>query len=237
MQSHSVRDRVRQVSALGAGVATAAALTLAGSATAVAEPAGAGAAAAAGSTTVTPAGDYFAADLTGEATFTAGVVTVTCTVSSSEPTGTGDANRIPEAPGNTNAAGPVGGPLVAPTYSDCSSSLPGVSVNIVTSGDWGVSMQHGDPSTAGLTIPTGGFLLTTSGLANCTVTAAPDGAATISGTWTNGAPSELSFADVAVPVEVEGGFGCPTSATESVFNATYEVTDVTDPAAQITVTE
>jgi len=37
-------------------------------------------------------------------------------------------------------------------------------------------------------------------------------------------------------VHVVGGFGCPTSATSSAFNATYLITDVTDPASQITVT-
>ncbi|MEC4016225.1 hypothetical protein [Streptomyces sp. H27-D2] len=38
-----------------------------------------------------------------------------------------------------------------------------------------------------------------------------------------------------MPVKVVGGFGCPTSATTSIFNATYNVTDVTAPGTQITV--
>ncbi|WP_410539432.1 hypothetical protein [Streptomyces sp. KL2] len=224
-------SRSRTPLSIGAALAAAAALTLAGAGSATAGPA-----AAAGSTTVTPAGHYFAANLSGSATFKAGSVTVTCTVSSSTPTGTGDANRVPQAPDNSNAAGPVGGPLNAPTYSSCRTSMPGVSATVTTSGAWGVSVQHGAPSTATLSMPIGGLVVKTSGLANCTVTAAPDAGASITGTWTNGAPSKLTFTNVSVPVDVVGGFGCPTSATSSVFNATYDITDTTDPASQITVT-
>lgn len=218
--------------ATGAGLATAAALTLTGTATAL--PTGP----TAGSTTVTPAGHYFKATLSGKATFKAGTVTVTCSVSVSaptSPTGTDAKNRIPAAPGNTNASGPVGGPLSAPTYSSCTSSIAGVTPTVTTSGDWGVSVQNGSPVTASLTMPTGGFVLKTSGLASCTVTAAPTSSATVAGTWTNGAPSKLSFTNVSVPVKVVGGFGCPTSSTTSTFTVAYDVTDVTDPAQQITV--
>ncbi|MGK5497801.1 hypothetical protein [Streptomyces sp. URMC 125] len=226
------RRALRTAVAAGAGLTAAAALVLAGTGSATARPA------AAGSTTVTPAGHHFAANLTGNATFKAGAVTVTCAVSSSQPTsptGADDANRVPAAPDNGNAAGPVGGPLNAPTYSSCRTSMPGVSATVTTSGSWGVSVQHGSPSAANLAMPRGGLVVRTSGLANCTVTAAPDGAATVAGTWTNGAPSRLTFTNAAVPVDVVGGFGCPTSATSSVFNAAYTVTDVTDPASQITV--
>ncbi len=38
-----------------------------------------------------------------------------------------------------------------------------------------------------------------------------------------------------MPVKVTGGFGCPTSATTSTFNAVYKVSDETDPAQNITV--
>ncbi|WP_095757454.1 hypothetical protein [Streptomyces xinghaiensis] len=226
---------LRALVACGTGAATAAALALTGAASATAAPADS---TAAGPTTVSPAGHQFAATLNGSATFKAGAVTVTCTVSSSAPVadGTSDANQVPDAPGNTNAEGPVESVINAPTYSSCRSSLPGVSVTITTTGVWGVSMQHGDPSSATLTIPQGGFVLKTSGLASCTVTAAPDGAAPVAGTWTNGAPSQLDFTDAQVPVSATGGFGCPTSAETSAFNATYDVTDVTDPASQITVT-
>ncbi|KAF4405503.1 MULTISPECIES: hypothetical protein [Streptomyces] len=225
----------RALLACGTVAATAAAVALTGASSAGA----AQDAAAAAPTTVSPAGDHFAATLSGDATFTAGSVTVTCTVSTSVPTdpaGTDANNQIPAAPGNTNADGPVASTINPPTYSSCSSSLPGVSVTVTTSGTWGVSMQHGDPVGATLTIPQGGFLLETSGLASCTVTAAPDGDAPVAATWTNGEPSQLDFTDAEVPVTVEGGFGCPTSSEVSVFNAVYEVTDVTDPAAQITVT-
>ncbi|MCX4695548.1 hypothetical protein [Streptomyces sp. NBC_01408] len=182
----------------------------------------------AGSTTVTPAGHAFKANLSGKATLKAGSVTVTCTVSVA--TGT-----VPAAPGNHNAAGPVSSPISAPTYSSCTSSIPGVTPTVTTSGAWTVSMQDGSPITATMTVPVGGLVVKTTGLANCTVTAAPTAAANVGGTWANGAPPSLTFANASVPVKVTGGFGCPTSATASTFNAVYLVSDTTDPAQQITV--
>ncbi|MFZ3474231.1 hypothetical protein ACODT3_04965 [Streptomyces sp. 4.24] len=182
----------------------------------------------AGSTTVTPAGHAFKATLSGKATLKAGSVTVTCTVSVS--TGT-----VPAAPGNNNPAGPVSSPISPPTYSSCTSSIPGVTPTVTTSGAWTVSMQNGSPITATMKVPTGGLVVHTTGLAVCTVTAAPSGPANVNGTWTNGAPPSLTFTNASVPVTVTGGFGCPTSATASTFNAVYKVTDTTNPAQQITV--
>ncbi|MER5775132.1 hypothetical protein ABT144_12735 [Streptomyces sp. NPDC002039] len=212
----------RKRTALALGMAAAAALTVA-SATATAAPLP-----LAGSTTVTPAGHAFKATLSGKATLKAGSVTVTCTVSVS--TGT-----VPAAPGNNNPAGAVTSPITPPTYSSCSASLPGVTPTVTTSGAWTVSMQNGSPITATLKVPVGGLVVTTSGLANCTVTAAPSAPANVGGTWTNGAPPSLTFTNASVPVTVTGGFGCPTSATSSTFNAVYKVTDTTNPAQQITV--
>ncbi|WP_229711745.1 hypothetical protein [Streptomyces daqingensis] len=221
-------QHARSLRVVVTGIVAAAALLAAGAANA-APLSGAAGTAAAESTTVTPAGDEYAAKLTGEATFTAGSVTVSCTVS--EATG-----QIPAAPGNHNDAGPVESGINAPTYDSCTASLPGVDATVETTGDWTVSMQNGAPATAGLTMPTAGFVLKTSGLAECTVTAAPTEAATATGTWANGSPSTLTFDEAAVPVKVEGGFGCPTSATSSAFSATYEITDTTDPGADVTVT-
>ncbi|MGW1376346.1 hypothetical protein ACWD6P_19025 [Streptomyces sp. NPDC002446] len=217
--------RRRALRAVGTGIAAAAVLGLSIGVpgTASAQPGGAPAA-----TTVTPAGHSFTAALSGKATFTAGSVTVTCTVSTSH-------GQVPTAPDNHNEAGPVNSSTTPATYDSCTTSMPGVSATVSTTGTWGVAMQHGAPVTAGLTIPSGGFVLKTSGLASCTVTAAPNTAATVNGTWTNGAPSTLAFANAAVPVKVVGGFGCPTSATSSTFNAVYQVSDATDPASQITV--
>ncbi|WP_336051361.1 hypothetical protein [Streptomyces sp. CA2R101] len=220
--------RQRALLTAGTGVVAALGLSLAMTGSATAQPAGAPSATAA-STTVSPAGHGFTAALSGKATFKAGSVTVTCTVSSSS-------GQVPAAPGNHNPAGPVSSSTTPATYSSCSTSMPGVSASVTTSGNWGVAMQNGAPVTAGLTIPVGGFVLKTSGLASCTVTAAPTSAATVNGTWTNGAPSTLGFTNAQVPVKVTGGFGCPTSATTSTFNAVYHVSDTTDPASQITVT-
>ncbi|WP_189600716.1 hypothetical protein, partial [Streptomyces lateritius] len=168
------------------------------------------------------------ATLSGKATFKAGSVTVTCSVSVS--TGT-----VPAAPGNHNPAGPVSSPISAPTYSSCTSSMAGVTPTVTTSGAWQVSMQNGAPITATMTVPAGGLVLKTSGLAACTVVAAPTAAASVPGAWANGAPPSLTFTNASVPVKVTGGFGCPTSATSSTFNAVYTVADTTDPAQQITV--
>ncbi|ARZ70345.1 hypothetical protein M1P56_05685 [Streptomyces sp. HU2014] len=231
MTSPRTHAGTRTLLATGAGLALTAALTLTGGGTAGAD------ARAAGPTTVTPAGHHFAAKLTGKATFKAGPVTVTCTVSSSEPSaGGGASNQVPEAPGNHNDAGPVSSALNAPTYSSCTSSQAGVKAAITTSGAWSVALQHGSPVTATLGLPVGGFVVQTSGLASCTVTAAPVAAADIVSTFTNGSPSTLQVANVTVPIKVVGGFGCPTNATTSTFNATYEVTDATDPSSAITVT-
>ncbi|MER7399431.1 hypothetical protein ABT381_28430 [Streptomyces sp. NPDC000151] len=222
------RPHARTLLATATGIAAAGALCLsaAGTATAAA-PAAPGI--AAGSTTVTPAGHAFAAKLSGKATFKAGSVTVTCTVSNAT-------GKVPDAPANHNDAGAVASTITAPTYSSCTTSMAGVSATVTTSGTWGVAMQNGAPSTAAMNIPQGGVVVKTSGLATCTVTAAPGGPATVNGTWTNGAPSTLTFSGASVPVTVTGGFGCPTSATTSTFGATYTVSDTTDPAAQITVT-
>ncbi|PSJ24329.1 hypothetical protein B7P34_33975 [Streptosporangium nondiastaticum] len=230
-----LRLRPRAALACGAGLAVAAALTLTGAADARTAPTAA--TAEAGSTTVTPAGHSFAATLNGKATFKAGSVTVTCTASSSKPSDDSTGNRIPDAPGNQNPSGPVANPLNAPTYTGCTASIPGVTTTIETSGAWQVSMQNGSPITATLTIPTGGFVLKSTGLANCTITAAPTGAADIAATYTNGSPAKLTVSNATAAVKVEGGFGCPTSATTSVFNAVYDVTDTTDPGSQITVSD
>ncbi|MEU5052479.1 hypothetical protein [Streptomyces sp. NPDC021096] len=238
MTSHATRSpsgnptraRRRALLVAGAGLAVTASLALTGGTAATAAPA-----AEAGPTTVEPAGHAFAATLNGTATFKAGSITITCTASSSKPVDGSTNNRIPEAPGNSNPAGPVASGISAPVYSNCRGSLPGVTITITTSGAWGVSMQHGEPSTAALSAPAAGMVLKSSGLANCTVTASPDGPATIPATFTNGTPSQIAVTDYALPVKIEGGFGCPTTATTALLNATYDVTDVTDPSAQITV--
>ncbi|MEU3988682.1 hypothetical protein OG301_11480 [Streptomyces platensis] len=220
--------RQRALRTAGTGVVAALGLALAVTSPATAQSAGTPSAAAP-ATTVSPAGHGFTATLSGKATFKAGSVTVTCTTSVSS-------GQVPAAPGNQNPAGPVSSSTTPATYGSCTTSMPGVGATVTTTGTWGVAMQYGTPVTAGLTIPVGGFVLKTSGLASCTVTAAPTSAATVNGSWTNGAPSTLAFTNASVPVKVVGGFGCPTSATSSTFNAAYTVSDTTDPAAQITVT-
>ncbi|MFI6048657.1 hypothetical protein ACIBCO_01065 [Streptomyces violascens] len=200
---------------------------------------GASALSDAGPTTVSPAGHSFAAQLTGQATFKAGSTTMTCTVSASVPT-TGANNQVPAAPGNHNDAGAVSAPINPPTFSGCSTSIGGVGVTVSSNADngsWSISAQNGTPVAAGLTMPKGGFVLKTSGLAACTITASPTGPTTVAGAWTNGAPSSLAIADAPVPATVTGGFLCPTGDQTATFSATYSVTDTTDSAQQITVTD
>ncbi|MFJ3903789.1 hypothetical protein [Streptomyces sp. NPDC090025] len=208
------------------GLAAATALTLGGTG------------AQAASTTLTPAGHSFAAKLTGKATFVAGSTTMTCTVSASAP-GTGGNNKIPAAPGNHNDAGPVSATINPPTFSGCTTSIVGVSVTVTanaTNGAWAVGVQNGAPATGGFTIPKGGVVLKTSGFASCTITASPAGPTAVNGTWTNGAPSTLAISGAPVPATVTGGFLCPTGNQSATFSATYQITDTTDPAQQITVT-
>ncbi|MFE7600867.1 hypothetical protein [Streptomyces sp. NPDC057494] len=192
----------------------------------------------AASTTVLPAGHSFAAKLTGKATFVAGSTTMTCTVSASVPT-SGANNAVPAAPGNHNAAGPVTVPVNPPSFSGCSTSIFGVNVTITsnaTNGPWTLSLQNGAPATGGFTIPKGGVVLKTSGLASCTITASPAGPTAVNGSWANGTPSQLAIANAPVPATATGGFLCPTGNQSATFSATYQLTDTTDPSQQITVT-
>jgi hypothetical protein len=204
----------------------------------------AGPAAAQSSTTITPAGDYAKASLRSgtNAQFTiAGFLSVTCNQSVSQPTsplGTNTKNKIPAAPGNHNASGPVTLPVNAATFTNnggaCPTSLSGVTATTTTSGNWSLSGQYGSPITGYLTIPQNGAVTSTSN--GCTITVAPNGPVNVSGTWTNGTsrtPSRLAISGASVPVSVSGGFGCFGSS--ATFTATYDVTDVSNTSAVVTV--
>ncbi|MER0244602.1 hypothetical protein AAHZ94_21945 [Streptomyces sp. HSW2009] len=227
MTNRTHRSRVLTTSAAGVAAAAAIALSLAGTATAESS------ARAAGSTTVSPAGHYFAAKQSGNVVLKAGPLTVTCAVSTSQPAGSGSANQIPAAPNNTNASGPVSGTITAPSFESCTSNVPGLNVSIATSGTWGISIQHGSPITANLSTPSGGLVMNLTGALTCTGTS---GAASVGGTWTNGAPAKLAYAESSVPVTITGGAGCPTDITSATLSAAYDVSNVTDPAAGLTVT-
>nr|WP_067975525.1 hypothetical protein [Nocardiopsis trehalosi] len=197
----------------------------------------AGPALAADPTTVSPAGAYFAATLSGSATFSVGGVTVTCNASTTAPTnpvGSNANNQVPAA--NTNPDGTVSGPINPPSFTNCTTSLPLVNATVTTSGAWTIQAQGGASPTASLVLPQAGLVVRTSGLASCTATAAPNGPAAVTGDWTNGSPAELAFVSEATPVSVVGGFGCPTSATSSNFTATYDVANVSDPSTPISIT-
>ncbi|MEV4701981.1 hypothetical protein [Actinoplanes sp. NPDC049316] len=195
-------------------------------------------------TTVGPAGHAYTASLVGGTTakFVVGSTTVTCNQS-------GNTGQVPEAPGNTAADGPVSSALTPATFSNNGGNCPtnvlfttAKTVSNNTNGDWTIALQY-DPagSTGTMTIPTAGVVTTISGLASCTVTVAPDGPASVSGPWVDGTgttPPVLDFsAGVSLPIRVTGGLTCPTGATTATFSASYAVTDTTDAAQQITVTD
>jgi hypothetical protein len=225
-----MKVRTKAAAAIGAAVAMAAVTAMA--------------AWAAGSTTITPAGDYAKASLRSgtNAQFTiAGFLSVTCNQSTSAPTsplGTNTKNKIPAAPGNHNPSGPVSLPVNAPNFTNnggaCPTSISGVTASTTTSGSWTLSGQNGSPITGSLTIPQNGAVTTTSN--GCTITVAPNGPVTVSGTWTNGnsrTPSRIAISGASVPVSVSGGFGCFGSSAS--FTATYDVTDVSNTSAVVTV--
>jgi len=190
------------------------------------------------STTVTPAGDNFAANLTAgtTASFTVSSVSVNCNRS----TTTG---AVPAAPANQNPAGPVSGPISNPTFrnnssASCPTNIPFTSATSTSSGAWSISLQF-DPagSTGTLTIPQGGVVTRTSGLASCTVTVAPNGPTQVQGTWVPGTATASPKLQIngSVPIVVTGNGLCPTSATSATFVSSYDITDTTSPSLQVAV--
>ncbi|BCJ56228.1 hypothetical protein Asp14428_77030 [Actinoplanes sp. NBRC 14428] len=195
-------------------------------------------------TTVGPAGHAYTASLVSgtTATFVVGSTTVTCNRS-------GNTGQVPDEPGNTSADGPVVSALTPATFSNNGNNCPtnvlfttARTVSNNTNGDWTIGLQY-DPagSTGTMTIPTAGVVTTISGLASCTVTVAPNGPASVSGPWIDGTDTSAPVLDfsagVSLPIRVTGGLTCPTGATSATFRARYAVTDTTDAAQQITVTD
>ncbi|XXX72469.1 hypothetical protein WMF30_32960 [Sorangium sp. So ce134] len=195
-----------------------------------------------GSTTVTPAGHGFAASLAAGTTadIAVGIVTARCKESTSE-------GRVPDQPENHRPAGPVAVTLSPPTYTSdgggCATSVPltkATSTTNTDNGPWRVVLQYDQAGTvATFTIPKAGMVTTTSGLASCRITVAPDGPASVVGRFVGATPSNrprLEFSgESSVPIRVTGGLGCPTSVTKATFRATYEIANTTDPAQTITV--
>lgn len=219
-------------------VALAAAGVLVGG-SALGGPAAAAPAADSSSTTVTPAGDGFSSTLADGTTadFAVGSVTVSCANST-------DSGAVPAAPDNHSDAGPVSSALAPPVFDNgggapCKTNVALTTAATTTSGDWTLALQYDAAgSTVTLGIPQGGVVTTTSGLASCTVTVAPDGPADVTGSWVPGDGTnlpELVFSGATVPISVAGGFGCPTAQTSASFSATYLTTDTTDATQQITV--
>ncbi|MEV6599658.1 hypothetical protein AB0M36_22790 [Actinoplanes sp. NPDC051346] len=195
-------------------------------------------------TTVGPAGhEYAAALLSGTtADFVVGNTTVKCNQS-------GTVGQVPAEPANTSPDGPVTSPLTPATFgnngANCPTNVPFTTARTVsnsTNGPWTIALRW-DPAgaTGTMSIPAAGVVTTITGLASCTVTVAPDGPATVSGPWRPGdeaGPPVLDFSGgVTLPIQVTGGFACPTGATTATFRAQYTIADTTDPTQRITVSD
>ncbi|MFG2337562.1 hypothetical protein [Streptomyces yangpuensis] len=197
-------------------------------------PAAAQAAPTTGGTVLSPAGHRFAAVADGAVVLEAGPIVVTCATSSTLP-GAEGRNTVPDAPGPT---GPASVRISPPVFKDCTSDAPGLRISVETdeqAGPWQVLLRHGSPTTARLSIPTGGFVLRTSGLLACTAVAAPTAPATADGTWDDRDTPALVLDRAPIPVKVTGSFFCGTSVTTATISARYAVHDTTDPARRITV--
>jgi hypothetical protein len=172
---------------------------------------------------VEPAGDAIAGSLSAgaHAVFTAGSVAVTC--STSNTTGT--------IPITGNPGDPVSGVLAPPSFTSCTTNIGfgATTTTNSTNGNWGLDISCGGNAT--LHIPRAGA---TTRVATCTITVAPTAAVDIPATYTNGTPGVLSIS-ATVPIS-HSGFACPNVST-ATFSATYNITDTTNPAQNVTVTE
>ncbi|MEW1639616.1 hypothetical protein AB0469_36855 [Streptomyces sp. NPDC093801] len=187
-----------------------------------------------GGTSMAPTGHRFDAVADRPVTFEAGPITVTCARSSSS------GNTVPSGSAAARPSGPVSLRIKPPVFKECSTDAPGLRVAVETNedrGPWEVQLQYAAAGTTGrLSMPAGGFVLRTSGLLSCAVTAAPGSAALLPALWDAGvAAPALGLAAAPVPIKLEGGFFCPTSITSAAISATYTVHDTTDPDQRITV--
>ena len=172
---------------------------------------------------VEPAGDAIAGDLASgvAAVFTAGTVSVSCNASHTSGT----------LPTTGNPADPVVNGLTPPTFTSCTSSLgftPTTTTNS-TNGTWSLAASCGGAAT--LHIPRAGAVTR---VATCTITVAPSAGIDVPATYTPGSPGTLAV-DAMVPISHSGLF-CP-NATTARFQATYNITDTTDPSVDVTITE
>ncbi|RDI68472.1 hypothetical protein [Nocardia pseudobrasiliensis] len=203
------------------------------SCTAAAMAVGAGPARAEDSTTVSPAGAGVATANMGPVVFGTGISKTTCYTAISS------GGSVPAAPNNKNTSGPVIVSLGPLALSKCDFDEPDRTVK--TTGIWGMAAQNGSPIAADLIIPQGGVTTTTGGAANCTTVYAPDGPATVSGTYTNsvdnGGLKSLPTMTVLdyVPTRRSGDASCPTGNSWETVSATLIVNNPTDQGHMITV--
>jgi len=172
---------------------------------------------------VEPAGDAIAGNLASgtAAVFTAGNIAVSCAVSHTSGT----------IPTTDNPADPVTGVLSPPTFTSCSTNIGFAATTTTnsTNGNWALDISCGGNAT--LHVPRAGAV---SHVATCTITVAPSAAVDVPATWTNGSPGKLTVS-ATLPIS-HSGFLCP-SVNTATFSATYNITDTTNPALDISATE
>ncbi|WP_146251369.1 hypothetical protein [Nocardia tenerifensis] len=196
---------------------------------------GAGPAQADSSTTVSPAGASVATANMGPVSFGSGVSAVDCY------TGTTSGGSVPAAPGNKNVSGPVSVSLGPWTLSKCDIGESDRTIKVTTTGTWVVVAQNGSPIAADLVIPQGGLTITTSGAVNCTTVYAPDGPATVAGTYTNSVDNgglkslpTMTVRDL-VPSRTTGDTSCSTGNSWDRVSATLILNNPAEPGNMITV--
>lgn len=191
-------------------------------------------------TTVTPTGDPFLASLIST---TISVSTPTVSSSCTSATFTGN---VPMAPGNAVLGGTVTVPIAGPAFTNpCTASLLGVTLPATWTAAAGWELTFG-PVAAGnpppvinasLVIPKAGLTVKVSLFGQaCTYVAAPNAAATVTGTWTNGGAGASLFqiTNANVPVQGGGGALCPT-VTNVAVNGTWDVFDPANGNSGITI--
>lgn len=123
---------------------------------------------------------------------------------------------VPAPPGNCNPPDPLCIPASKVSFKNCSNATAGVHAiaALAARGTWALCLSS-DGTTSKTFIPQGGATATSTVLgSNCAITVAPNGSATVSGSWNN-TSSSASFSNQSVPVATSGAFPCPVATTGS----------------------
>ncbi len=207
--------------------------------------------ATASATTVAPAGDTLSGTAGGNQTFIpsngTSAVTVTCTAVAA--TGT-----IPPSPNNALTGGAVASDFATgPTYSGCSTNIPGSTTTVTTSttnGKWSLGAMDftdvtggnadaaaGDVAAIGVPKAGAAIKVTVAGLA-CTITASPAEASTAIGSFKDGTNSTTnpSRATIKTQIPFTSAGACPANlgTSPSVYSGSLLIKDATHTTSAVT---